>query len=287
MADLDWKSIWKSAIDNKSLFPNKLNNNTLSIACPTRFSTTGKFSIEVSPQFNDDKITLKLLYFNDNVDLTDLPTTNLKLDNYNSLAKALSLWEESNRLSDRFEIESAGFTDSNEAEQTLIDYLNNKATESGRMFDDKLDELNNNAVESSESYIRTLNSFKENRKLILSKIACILNNNYNWRSHKNEDFSDSVASFYDKNGNLAAVVTLVDQDLIIDLSKNITSKINVMQSDSDIENEITTDIDSANKVLAAQELKQLEDTLAANERLESLTRRLVKLENYYLYKFTH
>lgn len=308
MPNINWKTVWEKLLKDPNVFPLKqTSGNSISVSCPTRFSKVGKFSIEISPTFSDNSINFELLLFNDNVTINDLTDIKVnKKSDFNSLSSSLTKWENSNKLQDRFEIKSDGFTSESEAINTLVDYINNKATESGRMFDDKLDELNDSQVKK-ESYRKLLRSIKENRKFIFKKIECILNKNYNWKPSKNESYNDSVASFYDKNNNLVAVVTLSGSELIIDLSKDLTSKISVMQSDSDIEDEITKDIEDANNILANQEIAQLDEVVAANNQnnldsdlsdnynankyslaydesryLDRLFQRVVKLESLYI-----
>ena len=177
----------------------------------------------------------------------------------------------------------------------LVDYINNKATESGRMFDDKLDELNDLADSKKENYTRMVESIRDSRTFLLKKVEGILNSHYGWKAPKNEDYSDSTMSCYDDNGNLMAVVTLVDKCIIVDLAKDITAKVSAMQSDEEIEAELVDDVDNAQTVLADRELNQLKDVVANNNEpepndpiddeadyLESLERRLTKLESMYI-----
>ena len=102
-------------------------------------------------------------------------------------------------------------------------------------------------------------------------------------------------SCYDDNGNLMAVITLVDKCIIVDLAKDITAKVSAMKSDEAIESELVDDVDNAQAVLADRELNQLKDVVANNSEpepndpidseddyLESLERRLTKLESMYI-----
>lgn len=295
MAQINWEDVWNSALKDKAIFPlKKIDNKTISVSCPTRFSSVGKFSIEITPSFYDNELSLDLLLFNDNVSIEDLGKAELKLDDFNNISKSLVNWELSNKLLDHFTISSSDFKDDPAAVDILVDYINNKATESGRMFDDKLDDLNDSLKNSTkESYIRILNNIRESRRNIFRTIESILKRNYRWKMPKNEDTSDSVTSFYDTAGNLAAVVSLVGNELIVDLSKNITSKISLLQSDEDIEAEIVSDINAAEEIKADQEIEHLQDIVANNdasfedtyedpEYLECLSHRLTKLENLYI-----
>lgn len=300
MAEIDWKSIWKKALKNKELFPIKsVHNNTVSVSCPTRFSNTGKFSIDITPSFNSASIVLELLVFNDNLILSDLPSSK-ENSKSNNLADLLVQYELSNRIMERFKINSSGFDTEEEAENTLVDYINNKATESGRMFDDKLDELNDLENSKKESYTQIVESIRNNRKYIFTKVESILKAHYNWKSAKNEQFDDSTASFYDANGNLAAVVSLSDNFIIVDLAKGITAKVSMLQSDEEIESELTDDVANAQQVLADRELSQLKEVVATNNEpvaedpiddaedyYESLLRRLTKLESLYIKRRLH
>ena len=297
---IDWKAVWETALKDKELFPIKaINKNTVSISCPTRFSKSGELSIDITPSFNDESIVLELLVFNDNLELNDLQKidddSTSKENKFNQLANRLVKYELSNRVMERFKIKSAGFESNEEAEDALVDYINNKATESGRMFDDKLDELNDIANSKKENYIRIVESIRRNRSFLLKKVEGILNSHYGWKAPKNEDYSDSTMSCYDDNGNLMAVVTLVDKCIIVDLAKDITAKISAMQSDEEIESELVDDVDNAQTVLADRELNQLKDVVANNSEpepndpiddeddyLESLERRLTKLESMYI-----
>ena len=297
---IDWKSVWETALKDKELFPIKaINKNTVSISCPTRFSQSGELSIDITPSFNDESIVLELLVFNDNLELNDLQKidddSSSKENKFNQLVNRLVKYELSNRVMERFKIKSSGFESNEEAEDALVDYINNKATESGRMFDDKLDELNDIANSKKENYMRIVESIRRNRAFLLKKVEGILNNHYGWKAPKNEDYSDSTMSCYDDNGSLMAVVTLVDKCIIVDLAKDITAKISAMKSDEEIESELVDDVDNAQAVLADRELNQLKDVVANNSEpepndpidneddyIESLERRLTKLESMYI-----
>lgn len=297
---IDWKTVWETALKDKELFPIKaINKNTVSISCPTRFSKSGELSIDITPSFNDESIVLELLVFNDNLELNDLQKTDddssSKENKFNHLVNRLVKYELSNRVMERFKIKSSGFESNEEAEDALVDYINNKATESGRMFDDKLDELNDIANNKKENYMRIVESIRRNRAFLLKKVEGILNSHYGWKAPKNEDYSDSTMSCYDDNGNLMAVVTLVDKCIIVDLAKDITAKISAMKSDEEIESELVDDVDNAQTVLADRELNQLKDVVANNSEpepndpiddetdyLESLERRVTKLESMYI-----
>ena len=297
---IDWKTVWETALKDKELFPIKaINKNTVSISCPTRFSKSGELSIDITPSFNDESIVLELLVFNDNLELNDLQKidddSSSKENKFNQLVNRLVKYELSNRVMERFKIKSSGFESNEEAEDALVDYINNKATESGRMFDDKLDELNDIANSKKENYVRIVESIRRNRAFLLKKVEGILNSHYGWKAPKNEDYSDSTMSCYDDNGNLMAVVTLVDKCIIVDLAKDITAKVSAMKSDEEIESELVDDVDNAQAVLADRELNQLKDVVANNSEpepndpiddesdyLESLERRLTKLESMYI-----
>ena len=297
---IDWKAVWETALKDKELFPIKaINKNTVSISCPTRFSKSGELSIDITPSFNDESIVLELLVFNDNLELNDLQKidddSSSKENKFNQLANSLVKYELSNRVMERFKIKSTGFESNEEAEDALVDYINNKATESGRMFDDKLDELNDIANSKKENYMRIVESIRRNRTFLLKKVEGILNSHYGWKAPKNEDYSDSTMSCYDDNGNLMAVVTLVDKCIIVDLAKDITAKVSAMKSDEEIESELVDDVDNAQAVLADRELNQLKDVVANNSEpepndpiddeddyLESLGRRITKLESMYI-----
>ena len=297
---IDWKSVWETALKDKELFPIKaINKNTVSISCPTRFSKSGELSIDITPSFNDESIVLELLVFNDNLELSDLQKidddSSSKENEFNHLVNRLVKYELSNRVMERFKIKSSGFESNEEAEDALVDYITNKATESGRMFDDKLDELNDIANSKKENYVRIVESIRRNRAFLLKKVEGILNSHYGWKAPKNEDYSDSTMSCYDDNGNLMAVVTLVDKCIIVDLAKDITAKVSAMKSDEEIESELVDDVDNAQAVLADRELNQLKDVVANNSEpepndpiddeddyLESLERRITKLESKYI-----
>ena len=297
---IDWKAVWETALKDKELFPIKaINKNTVSISCPTRFSKSGELSIDITPSFNDESIVLELLVFNDNLELNDLQKidddSSSKENKFNQLVNRLVKYELSNRVMERFKIKSSGFESNEEAEDALVDYINNKATESGRMFDDKLDELNDIENSKKENYMRIVESIRRNRTFLLKKVEGILNSHYGWKVPKNEDYSDSTMSCYDDNGNLMAVVTIADKCIIVDLAKDITAKVSAMQSDEEIESELVDDVDNAQTVLAGRELNQLKDVVANNSEpepndpiddeddyLESLERRLTKLESMYI-----
>ena len=297
---IDWKAVWETALKDKELFPIKaINKNTVSISCPTRFSKSGELSIDITPSFNDESIVLELLVFNDNLELNDLQKidddSSSKENKFNQLVNRLVKYELSNRVMERFKIKSTGFESNEEAEDALVDYINNKATESGRMFDDKLDELNDIANSKKENYVRIVESIRRSRAFLLKKVEGILNSHYGWKAPKNEDYSDSTMSCYDDNGNLMAVVTLVDKCIIVDLAKDITAKVSAMKSDEEIESELVDDVDNAQTVLADRELNQLKDVVANNSEpepndpiddesdyLESLERRITKLESMYI-----
>lgn len=325
MPKIDWKSIWEKAINNKEIFPVKIiDKSTVSISCPTRFSNAGKFSINVSPSFNDNSIVLELLVFNDNIsaeDLNDIAVERsndkdtLIKDEFNALADQLASYELSNRVVERFKIKSDGFESDEEAEDALVDYINNKATESGRMFDNKLDSLND-ILMKDENFIRhqplkpnynsVLETIKSNRKVILSKVESILNSNYKWNSSKNEDYSDSVMPLYDKNKKLAAVVTIVDDCIVVDIANGIAAKVSMLQSDNSIEAELVDDIDNAVQYLSDKESKQelddLKDAVSGNldssfedkydvdiedddsDYLDDLSKRIARLESLYINK---
>ena len=300
MASINWEDIWNKILKNSELFPVKsMNKNTVSIACPTRFSNTGEFSINITPTFNDESIVLELLVFNDNISLSDLnKESDSKDDNkedssdkFNQMAKQLVEYELSNRIMERFKIKSSGFESDDEAENALIDYINNKATESGRMFDDKLDELND-TINKDEAYSKTINGLRESRRYILRKIESILNSHYNWKSSKNEDYSDSTMQCLDDNGNLMAVVSLTNDCVIVDLAKGITAKVSMLQSDEEIESELVADVDNAQNILADREIDQLKDVVADNpapdaDYMEKLSRRVTRLESLYIRKVLH
>lgn len=294
MPTIDWKRAWKDATKDSALFPIKsVTDNTYTVSCPTRFSDVGSFSIDVTPHFNDEEnsIEFEILYFNDAVSLDDLKLkkSDDKVDNFNSLAAPLLDYEINNRLLDRFTIKSDGFSSHKEAVRTLVDYINNKATESGHMFDNKLDELNNSIKE--ESYIRIAKTIKESRKFILKKVESILRSNFKWKASKNEDFSDSTTSLYDQSGNLAAVVSLVDNFVIVDLAKDLTAKVSILKSDEEIADELVDDVNAAQEILADRELDAVKDAINNQENqedededsyLEKLNRKITKLESLYI-----
>lgn len=326
MPNIDWKLVWDDSLKNKELFPVKIiNKSTVSISCPTRFSNTGQFAIDITPSFNENSIVLELLVFNDNLSIDDLEglesNKNKKSDDdsnvndrFNRLANQLTTYELSNRVMERFKIKSDGFESNKEAENALVDYINNKATESGRMFDDKLDSLNDvlmkdeNFINIGNKYNRpnynsTLESINENRRVILTKVESILKDNYRWKSHKNEAYSDSVMPLYDKNNKLAAVVSIVDDCIIVDVAKGITAKVSMIQSDEDIETELVDDIDAAKELLfnKEQELDDIKDAVAGNpegdfedmydvetdedediEHINDLSKRVSRLESLYI-----
>ena len=303
MANIDWESAWKKALENKELFPIKaVNDKTLTISCPTRFSNTGELAIEIKPSFNDESIVLELLIFNDNLSLKDLPKQDEKdksngENKFNKMVSRLVEYELSNRIMERFKIKSTGFESDDEAANALVDYINNKATESGRMFDDKLDELNDIAdnKKSDEKYDRAINSIREKRAFILKKVESILTSHYGWKSSKNEDYADTSMQCLDDNGNLMAVVTIVDRDncIVVDLAKGVSAKVDLMQSDEEIEAELTSDVDNAQELLADREIDQLKDVVAKNnadsedDYLESLSKRLSKLESLFIRRKLH
>ena len=302
MASIDWKKVWESALTNKEIFPVKfINKDTISVSCPTRFSKSGELSIEITPSFNEASIVLELLVFNENLLLDELPSEKevdsekSSTDDFNRLVARLVKYELDNRIMERFKIKSSGFKSETEAENTLVDYINSKATESGRMFDDKLDELNDSiTAKKEENYYHILESIRKNRSFILKKVESILFNNYKWHTSKNEAYDDSTASFYDANGNLSAVVSLVDNFIIVDLAKGVTAKVSAIQSDEDIEKELIDDVDAAKEVMANNEVDQLRQVVADNEPepadplddeedyFESLSRRITKLENLFI-----
>lgn len=300
---LNWKDIWEKSLNDKELFPiNSVDKDTVSVSCPTRFSNTGKIAIEITPSFNDDSITLELLVFNDNVSIDDIKDIEVdgSGDKYSQLAAKLIDYELSNRIMERFKISSDGFESEDEAENTLVDYINNKATESGRMFDDKLDELNDTISTKEEKLDRLLESIRGNRSFIIKKVESILNSHYGWKAPKNEDYMDSTASLYDTNGNLAAVVSLVDDFVVVDLAKGISAKVSMIQSDEDIESELTDDVDNAQAIISNREIEQLKDAISDEDEdldidedifdtededyFESLSRRVTKLESLYIRK---
>jgi hypothetical protein len=306
MSEVNWKTVWENSLKNKELFPIKLlNKNTLSVSCPTRFSNAGELSIDITPTFNDASIALEMLIFNDNLELTDIVDEKELKDkkikstsDFNKLAVKLVEYELKNRIMDRFLIKSNGFKSNKEAENALVDYINNKATESGRMFDDKLDELND-VLENGNKV--TAESIRDYRAYILRKIEGVLNTHYNWKSLKNEEFNDSVIECYDDNDNLMAVISLVDNCVLVDIAMGVTAKVSLMQSDEEIEQELVADVDAAKEILADREIEQLKDVVAGNlesekideyeapveedndeEYLDDLEKRLAHLESLYI-----
>lgn len=299
--ELDWKDIWERVLKNNKLFPHKkISNNKIELSCPTRFSSIGAFNIEVTAKFNDDYIELELLTFNDNITLDDLENTEVDdtRKQFNALSNSLNEFESKNKIQDRFEIKSEGFESDDEAESALLDYLNSKATESGRSFDDKLDELND-AIETGNR--PTMESIREKRAIILRKIESILREHYGWKSRKNEDFSDSVIECYDDNNNLKAVVSLIDDCVVVDLADGVSAKIGLLQSDEDIESELCTDVDDAQEIIDNKEIDQLKDVVSGNlesdmsdvyeeptepddqeEYLADLEKRVSRLESVYI-----
>jgi len=307
MAEIDWEQAWDDAIKNKGTNRIKakiIDNSKKSIAlsCPTQFSLNGKFEINITPTFNDDSITLSMLTFNDNFTVDDLDLRNVNLDKLNALADPIADYEKNNKLSSTYDIKSDGIDTHDEAVKVLLDYLYNIAQENGDMFDDKLDELTA-SIEAdkenteNESYQAKLESFKMNRKIIMTTVSSMLSK-YNWKPLKNESLDDSVTSFYDANKNLAAVVSIVDNFLVVDLAKNITAKISMLKSDEEIEDELSDDIDAAQDILADRELdamkaavassnEQIDDDVELNDYVESLKRRITKLENLYIRRHLH
>lgn len=299
MADINWRDVWKEVLSSDKLFPAKIiNKDTASISCPTRFSSTGEFAIEITPLFDDKKkdLTLKLLVFNDNLSVDEIvKDSKTGSTSFNSNSDQLVKSELSNRLEEKIEIkpDELDIDSDSDAVDALIKFINTKAGENGNMFDDKLDEINEN-----ESYNRTINSIREGRRTIFKKVEEILKSNYKWRATKNEDFSDSTASFTDRNGNLAAVVSLVDDCIIVDIAKGITAKVSMLQSDEAIEDELTSDIDAAEEVLANREVDHLKDIIDNSEDddimaddeynyLESLERKVTRLESLYIRSKLH
>ena len=302
MADIDWKEIWNDVINTGTnrikIKKHNDSKNSISLACPTQFSASGKFEVDITPAFNDDNITLTMLSFNDNFTLDDLDTKNIDTNKLNALADPIANYEKNNKISTTYSIESEKVDSYDDAVQILIDYLFNIAQENGQMFDDKLDaltaELSNNE-NNNESYKRILNTIKSSRSNIMKKVESMFSK-YNWKTLKNEDLTDSVTSFYDKNNNLAAVVSLVDNFIVVDLAKNITAKVSMLQSDEEIEDELTNDIENAQDILADREVAAMKDAVAAQSDTnnldesgyyESLTRRITKLENLYIRKYLH
>ena len=313
MSEIDWKKVWDDAIKNKGTnrIKSKIIDNSkksIALSCPTQFSLNGKFEINITPTFNDDSITLSMLTFNDNFTVDDLDLKNVNLDKLNALADPIADYEQNNKLSSTYDIKSDGIDTHDEAVKVLLDYLYNIAQENSDMFDDKLDELtasieankkNGTDKENTEneSYQAKLESFKMNRKIIMTTVSSMLSK-YNWKPLKNESLDDSVTSFYDANKNLAAVVSIVDNFLVVDLAKNITAKISMLQSDEEIEDELSDDIDAAQDILADRELDamkaavasnndQIDDDVELNDYAESLKRRITKLENLYIRRHLH
>lgn len=310
MADIDWSKVWDDAINSNALYPHiLLKKDKLSLACPTQFSKSGEFSIEINPKFNNNSLSLSMLLFNNNVELDDLSIDKVNKSNFNALAKPLVEYEMSNRISNSFEIKSDGYNSHEEAVNSLIFYLNKKAMENANMFDSKLQDLNSEIATKSikkdlasrvdnESCVKIVESMKCGRQFIMKKIESILSK-YDWKTSKNEDLTDTTASFYDNNKNLVAVVSLVDNFIVVDLAKNITAKVSMLQSDEEIENELTDDVDAANELLASREVTAMKDAIASNpitvedsvednsEYLESLFRRVTKLENAYIRRRLH
>lgn len=300
MSAINWEAVWKSTLENKQLFPFKANDKSISLSCPTRFNRFGEFSITITPSFSDDSIVLEMLVFNDNVSPDEL---NLKPDEnieaaYNLFVNKLIEFELSNRIMERYKILTKGFNSDKEAENTLVDYLNNKATENGRMFDDKLDELNDSVEEKEESYAKYVRSIKESRFTLMSKVCEIIASNFNWKASKNESFDDSVIPLYNCDGVMKVVVSLSDGHIVIDLSRDITSVVDVNQSDEDIEACIVDDINNALAIDEDDELEQLNDIVVDNhndlttnyppaeedsfDAMNVLESRVAKLESLYI-----
>jgi hypothetical protein len=322
MSKLDWKSIWENTLKNKELFPVKIvNSQTVSVSCPTRFSNTGKFSINITPKFNEDSIVLELLVFNENISVEDLDRLDSNKrddknkssadDKFNKLSDDLVSYELSNRIMERFKIKSDGFESDKEAEDTLVDYINNKATESGRMFDDKLDSIIDTLMKdenfikdksSGKKYESTLESIRSNRRVILSKVESILKDNYKWHTNKNESYDDSVMPLYGKNNKLSAVVSIVDDCIIVDIAEGITAKVSMMKSDNEIESELVDDIDNAMALMPDKdkELEDIKDAVSGNldgdfkdkynvdvedddfDYIDDLSKRVSRLESLYI-----
>ena len=265
MSKIDWKSVWKKCLSDKELFPYIIkDSSTMLLSCPTRFSSAGELDIEIKPLFNDDSIVFEMLVFNDNVSLDDLNlkyTDNLSKD-YNRIANQLVVYELSNRVMERFKIMSSGFATESEAVNAVVDYLNSKATESGRMFDDKLDELNDYlSNDKTESLLR---SIRESRSFVLKKICSVIKSHFDWKTLKNEKFDDTVMPLYDKSGAMKAVVSLSDGHLVIDLSSDMTSKIDLAKSDDEIESELINDITNASSLSDDREIDQLKEIVSDN-----------------------
>lgn len=333
MAELDWKLIWEKSLENKELFPTKvIAKSTVSVSCPTRFSNTGKFSIDVSPTFNDDSIVLELLVFNENVSVEDIEALQDRRnssnkqdklntnDSFDKLSDQLAIYELSNRIMERFKIKSDGFESDEEAVNALVDYINSKATESGRMFDDKLDSIidtlmkDENFTDSAKhkkTYESVLESIRSNRRVILSKVESILKDNYRWHTNKNESYDDSVMPLYNKNNKLSAVVSIVDDCIIIDIAEGITAKVSMLKSDNEIESEIVDDIDNAIQYLSDKsngnnsELEDIKDAISGNlegsfkdtydvdvededsDYIDDLSKRISRLESLYINRRLH
>ena len=299
MADINWQEVWSDTLNkggNRLKIKKKNDSkNSILLACPTQFSASGRFDVDIIPSFNDDNITLTMLTFNDNFTLDDLNLKNIDTNKLNALADPIANYEKDNKISNTYTIESEKVDSHDDAVQVLIDYLFNVAQENGEMFDDKLDTLTAELTskENNESLKSIVNSIKANRNYIMKKVESMLSK-YNWKHMKNESMNDSVTSFYDKNNNLAAVVSLVDNYILVDLAKNITAKVSMLQSDEEIEDELTNDIDAAQDILADRELNAMKDAVANNseqpasdelEYMESLSRRLTKLESLYIKKY--
>lgn len=307
MAEINWEQAWDDAIKNKGTNRIKAkilddSKKSIALSCPTQFSLNGKFEINITPTFNDDSITLSMLTFNDNFTVDDLDLRNVNFDKLNALADPIADYEKNNKLSSTYDIKSDDIDTHDEAVKVLLDYLYNIAQENSDMFDDKLDELTA-SIEAdkenteNESYQAKLESFKMNRKIIMKSVSSMLSK-YNWKPLKNESLDDSVTSFYDANKNLAAVVSIVDNFLVVDLAKNITAKISMLKSDEEIEDELSDDIDAAQDILADRELdamkaavassnEQIDDDAELNDYAESLKRRITKLENLYIRRHLH
>lgn len=299
-SNVDWKDAWNKALKDPEIFPvEQINDKSVSVSCPTRFSNSGAFSIQITPTFREYSIGLEILTFNDNLSLKDLPEDDTNRNDFNSLSNRLVMYELSNRLLENFDIKSEGFKNTSEAAVALVDYINNKATESGRMFDDKLDELNDIASrEKLESCDNILLDIVNSRRNILTKVENILKISFGYRSSKNESFCDSVIPLFDRNGNLSAVVSIVDDNIIIDLAEGITSKVSMLQSDEDIEKEIVSDVENSTSILADREIEHLKEVVASNPESdmsdvydtdiedsvfdESLAKRVARLENLYI-----
>lgn len=267
MGKIDWKSVWDSCLKNKELFPYiSKEKDTILLSCPTRFSNSGELAVEITPSFNDDSIVFEMLVFNENLSLDDLKsqtTSDNDNDKYNQMTNQLVVYELSNRVMERFKIMSSGFDTEDDAVNAVVDYLNSKATESGRMFDDKLDELND-MISNKDKSESLLKSIRDSRSFILKKVSSIVESHYGWKHTINESFDDSVMPLYDSNGVMKAVVSISDGHLLIDLSSDMTAKIDLVQSDEDIENEIVNDISNAEMVAADKEIDQLKEVVSDN-----------------------